>query len=390
MKPLEINLAASPYRNDLPLAVLLAALGLAAVGFTAHNTYAFLTADARTGELREELAGHRARMEQMKVEAGRIEKDLAGVDAEVVGSQADFVASILAERNFSWTQLFNELERVVPWDVKLVSVRPVFNEGKVQIQLQGLARTLDSFFELQEVLAASERFGEVVPNSYEHPEPGDQRVRFDMTFAYSPPTGEAASAQAVAGPGQAGGEGGEGAEAGEAGDAQEMAEDPGGPEAGAGDGLQAETGPDARRAGGPRDRQAPARAGAAPGMPGGAGPAAPGPRRRPPGAAAAAGDPNDAGMATLAPAAGARPAAGASPTPVEGRTIAPARTVERPAAAAPGAPRGPRDLQGQRPTEVTYDEQGRPKITPRRADPTPPPDQDSTSDAGAPPDEDQP
>lgn len=190
MKPVDINLASSPYRNDLPIWAALGVLSAFALAFTGYNAWAFFTADARRAELEAEIAGHRDRMEKMNAKADELKAALAKVDEETLASQAEFVSSILERRNFSWTQLFNALERVTPWDVKLVSIRPQFEtlnrrtgEERVRVQVQGIGRSFESFLGLQESLQDASMFSEITPADYERQ--ADDRTDFNISFTYS-------------------------------------------------------------------------------------------------------------------------------------------------------------------------------------------------------------
>ncbi len=192
MRTVDINLASNPFRNDKPIWAVLGLFGALALGFTGYNAWAYLTAGSRQAQLEQEIAGHRKRMHEMKAEADALQAALAKVDEETLSSQAEFVSSILDQRNFSWTHLFNALETTTPWDVKLLSIRPQFEvinrrtgEGRFRIQVSGIGRTFDSFLDLQESLQGAELFSEVTPEEYERQ--GDDRVDFNMAFTYTPP-----------------------------------------------------------------------------------------------------------------------------------------------------------------------------------------------------------
>ena len=273
MRPIDINLASNPFRNDKPIWALLGLAAAVAFGFTGYNAWAYLSAGSRQAQLEQEIAGHRTRMREMKLEADKLQAVLAKVDQETLTSQAEFVSSILDQRNFSWTHLFNALEEVTPWDVKLVSIRPQFEvlnrrtgEGRIRIQVSGNGRTFDSFLDLQDALQAAEMFSEVTPEEYERQ--GDDRVDFNMAFTYKPPPeapeGAGAEGAAVAdGSRSAAGANGETAEAGPVtdlgpADAAAVDDEPA-PEAQAGSAARPGAGPPAPAGSGPT--------GAAPGAP---------------------------------------------------------------------------------------------------------------------------
>lgn len=187
MRPIEINLAAEPFRNDLPILVLLLALGAAALGVTGWETWVFATAGARRAEIRGQLAEHTKTVEAMTAEARAITAELATVNRAELSSRAEFVAGILAERNFSWTALFNELERVTPWNVRLTSIRPLLGEEReMSVELGGIAQDLEAFLAFQRALLADSSFGNVQPHGYDVEENGTE-LAFRLSASYRPP-----------------------------------------------------------------------------------------------------------------------------------------------------------------------------------------------------------
>ncbi len=196
MRALDINLSAEPYRNDLPIVLVLVALACGVFGLTGWNAYAYFTAGERRAALERELAGHSDRMAKMKQEGDRLGADLKKVDQKVLLSQASFVAGILEQRNFSWTRLFNALEDVVPWNVRLVQIRPSFDKlGHVDIDIDGMARDLDGYFAFQENLLHSDRFLNMIPGDYQRSD-ADQRVQFRVRATFRPEVPSAAEAAA--------------------------------------------------------------------------------------------------------------------------------------------------------------------------------------------------
>ncbi|MDH3284255.1 MAG: hypothetical protein OEQ13_05905 [Acidobacteriota bacterium] len=185
MKSIELNLASRPYRNDTPVALLLGLLLVAALAFTAHNTYAYLTTDVSEKTLLGGLSDHRTRMQEIRTEADRLREKLDGIDVQTLESQASFVSAVMQERNFSWTRLFNELEAVVPWNIRLSSIRPGFQQGGVHVDFLGTAQDVTAFFDFQETVEASPRFSGVLPTQYEVDET-TRLVTFKLQARYLP------------------------------------------------------------------------------------------------------------------------------------------------------------------------------------------------------------
>ncbi len=200
MKPLDLNLASRPFTNDTPLVVGLVVLAILALGLTAYDVHAWMTADTRKAVLESQIADHRVRMREMKEEATRLQQELDGIDLEVLSAQADFVADVLRQRNFSWTRLFNDLEDVLPWNVRLVSIRPSFEAGQILVALDGVARHKRALFDFEEILERSPRFSRVTPQGFRRAE-GSNNVLFTLEVRYTPappsPPGEGSVGEAT-------------------------------------------------------------------------------------------------------------------------------------------------------------------------------------------------
>ena len=374
MRPIDINLASNPFRNDKPIWALLGLAAAFAFGFTGYNAWAYLSAGSRQAQLEQEIAGHRKRMHEMKLEADKLQAALGKVDQETLNSQAEFVSSILDQRNFSWTRLFNALEEVTPWDVKLVSIRPQFEvlnrrtgEGRIRIEVSGIGRTFDSFLDLQEALQAAAMFSEVTPEEYERQ--GDERVDFNMAFTYKPPAeqpgaeGEGAIAARSDGTGDSPAEIQEAGPVVEQGPADASATGEG--SAPADPSVSAPAAP--RADGGSLTSAAPGPAGAGPGAPAGGGRG--GARgATAAGSEAASNDPNASGTLGLPVGAGAAPtgagseATGATRRPSAGRAPRAAPAAEADAGSA--SPPAPTPLPAQPRVEVGEID-GKPVLKPR-------------------------
>ncbi|MFQ5670754.1 MAG: PilN domain-containing protein [Acidobacteriota bacterium] len=163
MNRLDINLARRPFTNDTLLLFLLGALLGLSLGLTGWNAYRFMSTGSQVAALsdqREALEKHRRDAEQ---EERRLRRTLEKSRNELLASRATFANTLIQSHNFSWTKLFNELEQVMPKGMRLVSIRPRVEDG-IWIQLDGMARDNESFWELQERLENWPVFGNVYPD----------------------------------------------------------------------------------------------------------------------------------------------------------------------------------------------------------------------------------
>lgn len=161
-----VNLSLRPFRNDNLYRLIYASCAVVLVLASLSNPYLLGRHGWTLLALRGELRAQRQALSELEERERALGRDLAAADSAMLQKRADFTNTAILRRVFSWTRLFNELEKVVPPDVRLRSVRPVVDaRGKVDVVLEGTARNFTHFVELEEALMISESFSRVYPGS---------------------------------------------------------------------------------------------------------------------------------------------------------------------------------------------------------------------------------
>ena len=126
IRSLDLNMASRPFRNNAAIWLGHALLGLGVVGFTAWNTVTFLETGRRVEELRNSVGSIESRRQEIEVRERRVQAGIARHDFKYLTTQTVRANDVIQRKALSWTQLFNLLEKVQPYEVKMVSIRPVF------------------------------------------------------------------------------------------------------------------------------------------------------------------------------------------------------------------------------------------------------------------------
>ena len=156
---LELNLATHPYEDAkrfyaqwLPLLLILAALAIG-LSWTAFSQYAeYRRQNRELDELRTKIA------ELEKVKASATET-LDRPDNSGTRDQAAFLNYLIRQKAFSWTQVMADLEKIMPAQVKVSSIKPTLTpEGRLEFTLIVNTRTRDSGIELVRRMEGSPRF----------------------------------------------------------------------------------------------------------------------------------------------------------------------------------------------------------------------------------------
>src|SRR5258708_35061094 len=118
-----INLATEPFRRDRPMLVAAAAVGLLLLIVLVVEVKTIISQRGQGADihyainrLNTQLRGITAQQAKLSALLGRPE------NAEVL-DRSLFLNSMIDRKAISWTRLFADLEQVVPYNVRLVSVR---------------------------------------------------------------------------------------------------------------------------------------------------------------------------------------------------------------------------------------------------------------------------
>ncbi len=162
-QPLGMNLARRPFTNDILIWSGVGLLLVAVLSLSLWNGGQFLATKSQVRE----MTSRRQALDRQMGDAGQRERDLIreieAARSGLLTSRATFANTIIQSHAFSWTRLFNELEKVMPLGVRLVNIRPRIGDG-IHIRMNGVARNSQAFWELQDNLDAWPVFGNVYPD----------------------------------------------------------------------------------------------------------------------------------------------------------------------------------------------------------------------------------
>ncbi len=160
----EFNFARAPFVNErLPRAIVVLAIAAVAAATLFHG--ALLTRyllreqealDTRVADLRREISDTDARIAGAQSSLARNRTELGSV-------QTRFLTTLFRRKSFSWTDLFNELEKITPPSVRITSVAPAEEEGEITVTMTVVGRTLKDVLEMVRGLESSSFFATIYP-----------------------------------------------------------------------------------------------------------------------------------------------------------------------------------------------------------------------------------
>ena len=182
-----INLASSPYENLRPYytgawaaAVVLLALALL-LGTKERQDR------QETRLLTEQTRQMEREQEEMQQERQALEQWLATPAVQQIQAQSAFLNSLLLRKNLSWTQMFMDLEKILPARAQVTSIRPILNSSaEAQLSLTVMATETGPLVEFLKNLESAPRFGSPVVQSqqFSSSKTAENTIRMEVSTQY--------------------------------------------------------------------------------------------------------------------------------------------------------------------------------------------------------------
>ena len=170
---LKTNLATRPFYNERTVQVVLGGLAVLVLAVSAFNAFELI----RLTESQRTLGAHAVDAEReaarLRSEAATIRAQINAKELEVVANAAREANSIIDQRSFSWTDLFDELEHTLPDDVRITAVAPALSpQGEFIINIYIQARRSEDLDAFIEALEKTGSFRDVITPAEETNEDG--------------------------------------------------------------------------------------------------------------------------------------------------------------------------------------------------------------------------
>jgi type IV pilus assembly protein PilN len=185
---LRLNLATNPLetqRRFLVSSGLVAFLAAAVFLWLGWHVYIVRKVDeefrTRTEKTRQEMA-------KLEVQRQELDRFFHQEENAKLHDRAAFINGILDARSFNWTQMFMDLEHVMPAGVRVISIEPKQVGSHVEVKLNVGATSDDAALKFLQALEASKVFTEVQMQTFAAQttglQSGDQKV-LQLTTVYS-------------------------------------------------------------------------------------------------------------------------------------------------------------------------------------------------------------
>ncbi len=182
-----LNLATSPLQNNrrfLAGSGALGALALILLIVLSVHDYRGLRANKA---LRDQIAQSESKIQDLDHRQQRLAAFFKNAQTNEDMQRAAFLNALIAQRSFPWTKIFMDLEQTLPPGVRVVSISPRMQNGKVEVQLVVGALTDEGKLKFLKALEGSQVFSGVqVKQESRRDQPGSaDRVMLELVAWYA-------------------------------------------------------------------------------------------------------------------------------------------------------------------------------------------------------------
>ena len=161
----QFNFSKKPFENQRLSQLLIILITSLLIPLTLIHGYFLLThylAREHQG-LEFKIEKVKKQIEETEQQISQNRKTLEGGQPDLVKERLLFLKRIYRHKNFSWTDLFHELEKIIPANVKIVSIQPIDIDGHITVNLALIGKKLANVIEMVTALEASSSFNMVFP-----------------------------------------------------------------------------------------------------------------------------------------------------------------------------------------------------------------------------------
>ena len=185
-----LNLATNPLQTHRKFLAASGVLGaVAAIIFVALGWHVYSVRKSEAA-IRERTDQVRQEMTSLMHQRADLQQFFAQEQNAKLNERSVFLNSLIDERSLNWTQMFMDLEKILPTGVRIVSIQPKSEKGRVEVRLHVGAINEDAKLKFLRALEASQAFREVRENSdiSTDLQPGSlasDRLQVELTVVYT-------------------------------------------------------------------------------------------------------------------------------------------------------------------------------------------------------------
>jgi type IV pilus assembly protein PilN len=189
-----VNLASEPFVSTRRVVVGTITAAALLTGSLALLVSLSLMERGQADQVAREIVQLESRMKTLAAEQARLESILRQPENAAVLERSLFLNQLLYAKGISWTRLFDDLEKVLPHNVRLVSIRPQVNaQSQVLLDMVVGAESESPVIQFLVRLENSPQFGLTTPHNRMPPTQSEPLLRWRFSANYTQKLGTPAA-----------------------------------------------------------------------------------------------------------------------------------------------------------------------------------------------------
>jgi Tfp pilus assembly protein PilN len=182
-----INLATEPFRRDRPILVAFAGGAVVLVVLLAIQVATILTERHQGADIHVTINHLNSQLRAISSEQAKIAATMRRPENSVVLERSLFLNTLIDRKAISWTRLFADLEKVVPYNARLISVRltDADQQNRIPLDIVVGAKDFAPILTMQKNLEASPLFEAPIVLSSAPPTQTDPLTRYHLVVTYA-------------------------------------------------------------------------------------------------------------------------------------------------------------------------------------------------------------
>ena len=182
-----INLASEPFRRDRPVLVGSVALAVVLSLLLIYQVVTIVSERHQAADIRIAINQQNARLKSIADQQAKLNMTLRRPENAEVLERSLFLNTLIERKAISWTKIFADLEKVMPYNVRVVSVRlpEIDTQNQVLLDMVVGAKDVPPILELFRRLEGSPQFGNTNVQSSAPPSQTDPFYRYHFTVTYA-------------------------------------------------------------------------------------------------------------------------------------------------------------------------------------------------------------
>jgi hypothetical protein len=179
---LRTNLSTRPFYNERAVHALATLVAILVLAVTAWQVMRVVSLSRYKTELNAAIGRDRSEAQAAARQAQQVRQGVDQKQLATLSAAAKEARDLIAQRTFSWTELFNEIETTLPDDVMLMGVHPQIKDGVTLLHMDVQGRTEEQIGAFWDRLEKTGRFHDVAWTSVTVTDDGLQRMGMSATY----------------------------------------------------------------------------------------------------------------------------------------------------------------------------------------------------------------